>query len=77
MTSVPSTVPSTPCSVILSNRQIIKNEAATNKPRNNHGLHGPALSMVDVNEFNDGSKTRRHGIAKKSFESASNYRRKP
>jgi hypothetical protein len=52
---------------MLSRRQIIKSEAAMNKPRNNHGLHGPAPSIADVNEFNDASKTRRPGIAKQSF----------
>jgi len=45
MTSVPSTVPSKPLSLIASSRQIITNDAPTNSARNSHGAQGPVLSI--------------------------------
>ena len=51
MTSVPRTVPSTPLSVMASSRQIMRNEAATKRPRKNHGAHVPVLSIQVMNDF--------------------------
>jgi hypothetical protein len=51
MTSVPRTVPSTPLSVIASSRQIMRNEAATKRPRKHHGAQAPVLSIHFRNEL--------------------------
>src|SRR5208282_3167877 len=64
MTSVPRTVPSTPLSVMASSRQIIRNEAATNRARNHQGAHVPVLSIQVMNAFNRGSLARGLGCAK-------------
>src|SRR5438552_448046 len=50
MTRVPSTVPSTPVSVMCSNRQIRRNEEPMNNTNSIHGLNGPKLSMNVVRE---------------------------
>ena len=50
MTRVPSTVPSTPVSVMCSNRQISRIEEAINSVSNTQGANGPKLSMNDFAE---------------------------
>ena len=45
MTSVPSTVPSTPVSVMCSKRQIRRNDEPMNNTNSIHGLNDPKLSM--------------------------------
>ena len=51
MTKVPSTVPSNPLAFIASSLQIIRKDAAMNRPRKHHGAHAPVLSIQVMNAF--------------------------
>ena len=64
MMSVPSTVPSNPPSLIASNRQMSRKEAAMKMPRKAHGAQMPVLSTWCNHEFKARSKSGGRGRAK-------------